>query len=168
MSQFSLPERLARLGPVREFVRASSGSPFDVDLSLAGPLRGVRTIDAMRALAHCGPSLLQAKRAVEAVIEGGTATLSLATVPDIGALAAQLADAGFRLTVITPPATVDVPAIRHATGMTQEVFARRFGLDLATLRKWEAGRSRPETAVRSYLALIARDWQGVLRLAGRG
>jgi DNA-binding transcriptional regulator YiaG len=167
MTASSLKARFERLAQGPDAAPAPSASAVTADLRLSGRLQDCQTVPAILALAHSGPSLLQAKRAVEAVIEGGTATLSL-SVPDIAALTDQLAASGFCLRVITPPAQVDVPAIRRATGMTQEVFARRFGLDLATLRKWESGRSRPETAVRSYLALIAKDWEGVLRLAGRG
>lgn len=42
------------------------------------------------------------------------------------------------------PETVDVKAIRRATGLSQVPFAERFGFDLASIRNWEQGRRRPE------------------------
>jgi putative transcriptional regulator len=56
--------------------------------------------------------------------------------------------------------------VREGLGLTQEEFAWRFGLDLAALRNWEQGRTRPETAVRSFLQVIARDPRAVERALG--
>jgi putative transcriptional regulator len=58
--------------------------------------------------------------------------------------------------VFIPP-DIDVRAIRRGTGLTQEAFARAFGIPLTTLRDWEQGRARPDSAVRSYLLVISRD-----------
>jgi putative transcriptional regulator len=54
------------------------------------------------------------------------------------------------------PSDLDVRAIRKSTGMTQEAFAAAYGLPLTTLRDWEQGRARPDTAARSYLLVISR------------
>lgn len=55
------------------------------------------------------------------------------------------------------PAAVDVRAIRKRLGMTQPIFARRFGFGLATVRDWEQGRYQPDRAARSYLVVIERE-----------
>ena len=52
--------------------------------------------------------------------------------------------------------TPQVKIIRRAFGMTQEEFAERFGLSLATVRDWEQGRTEPDQASRTLLKLIAR------------
>ena len=49
-----------------------------------------------------------------------------------------------------------VKVVRRALGMTQEEFAARFGLSLATLRDWEQGRSHPDQAASTYIEVIAR------------
>jgi putative transcriptional regulator len=54
------------------------------------------------------------------------------------------------------PADVDVKAIRQGLKMSQERFAQAFGFPLGTLRDWEQGRGRPDTAARAYLMVIAR------------
>jgi putative transcriptional regulator len=54
------------------------------------------------------------------------------------------------------PAHVDVKAIRTKLGMTQQVFAARFGFSINTLRHWEHGRREPEGPTRAYLLVIAR------------
>ena len=45
--------------------------------------------------------------------------------------------------------------------MTQAQFAMRY--QLARLRDWEQGRSRPDSAVRTYLMVIAKEPDAVDR-----
>lgn len=54
------------------------------------------------------------------------------------------------------PPHVDVKEIRTRLGMTQRVFATRFGFSLNTLRHWEQGVRQPEGPARAYLLVIAR------------
>lgn len=49
---------------------------------------------------------------------------------------------------------VDVAAIRKRLGLSQEVFARKFGLSAATLRDWEQGRRRMDRTARALLKVI--------------
>lgn len=57
--------------------------------------------------------------------------------------------------VWSPPATVDVRAIRDRTGLSQTGFARRFGFSAGAVREWEQGRRQPEAAARVLLLVIA-------------
>ena len=59
------------------------------------------------------------------------------------------------------PETVDVKAIRRATGLSQVLFAERFGFDLASIRNWEQGRRRPEGPARVLLMVIKHNPQAV-------
>lgn len=62
-----------------------------------------------------------------------------------------------------PPAEV-----RKRTGLSQEAFARAIGVPAATLRNWEQGRTPPDPAALSLLALVADDPERALDvLAGR-
>ena len=54
------------------------------------------------------------------------------------------------------PAHVNVKAIRTKLGMTQHVFAARFGFSINTLRHWEQGKREPEGPTRAYLLVIER------------
>jgi putative transcriptional regulator len=56
-----------------------------------------------------------------------------------------------------------VKTMRRALGLTQEEFAARYHVPLGTLRDWEQGRSQPDQPARAYLAVIARDPEGVCR-----
>jgi len=54
------------------------------------------------------------------------------------------------------PAHVNVKAIRTKLGLTQHVFAARFGFSINTLRHWEQGKREPEGPTRAYLLVIER------------
>lgn len=58
---------------------------------------------------------------------------------------------------------VDVKAIRKASGMTQQVFARTYGFTVGALRDWEQGRKRPERTARVLLRVIADAPDAVAR-----
>jgi putative transcriptional regulator len=52
---------------------------------------------------------------------------------------------------------------RKASGLSQAVFARRYGIPVATLRDWEQGRRVPDRASLSYLRVIERLPEAVAR-----
>jgi putative transcriptional regulator len=47
--------------------------------------------------------------------------------------------------------------VRSNLGLSQQEFARVFGIPIGTLRDWEQGRFEPDRAARSYLKVIAQD-----------
>jgi len=59
--------------------------------------------------------------------------------------------------------TPRVKIIRRALRLSQEEFAKRYGIPLGTLRDWEQGRSSPDQATRAYLRVIAVAPQVVRR-----
>lgn len=61
---------------------------------------------------------------------------------------------------------VDAREVRLSLKMTQEAFADRFKIDLATLRSWEQGRAHPTGAARTLLMVIAREPGMVERALG--
>lgn len=44
--------------------------------------------------------------------------------------------------------------LRHRLGLSQELFAQRYGIPLACIRQYEIGRHMPPPAVRAYLKVI--------------
>ena len=56
--------------------------------------------------------------------------------------------------VLTVPAAGD---LRAELGMTQEAFASFLRVPVGTVRNWEQGRTPPDPAARTLLALIAAD-----------
>lgn len=55
------------------------------------------------------------------------------------------------------PANVDVQKIRKRLGLSQNAFAMRFGIPVATLRDWEQRRRTPEVAARVLLKVIEKN-----------
>jgi len=49
------------------------------------------------------------------------------------------------------------PQSRFATGLSQQDFAKRFGIPVASLRDWKHGRRTPDRAAQSYLRVIAKN-----------
>jgi putative transcriptional regulator len=54
--------------------------------------------------------------------------------------------------------------LRHRLGMTQEEFARTYGISLASLRQYEMARHMPPPAVRAYLKVIEAEPEMVRRV----
>jgi putative transcriptional regulator len=64
------------------------------------------------------------------------------------------------------PAEIDVRKIRRQLGLSQDEFAARFGLSVATVREWEQDRRKPEGAARVLLTVIEKDPNAVTQALG--
>lgn len=53
--------------------------------------------------------------------------------------------------------------LRNRLGLSQEAFARAYGIPLACIRQYEIGRHMPPPAVRAYLKVIDADPQAAAR-----
>lgn len=60
--------------------------------------------------------------------------------------------------------TVDLPAIRRRTGLSQSAFAASIGVPEGTLVNWEQGRRQPSGAAKVLLALLAKKPNLVMEL----
>ncbi|GJD45749.1 hypothetical protein AFCDBAGC_3626 [Methylobacterium cerastii] len=67
-----------------------------------------------------------------------------------------------------PDGMLVVPSarLRLHLGMSQTVFAQAIGVPLKTVQNWEQGRTPPDPAARTLLALVAADPRHVLGLLG--
>ncbi len=52
---------------------------------------------------------------------------------------------------------------RQAAGLSQQEFAERFQIPVATLRDWEQGRRKPDAASLAYITVIEREPEAVVR-----
>lgn len=62
------------------------------------------------------------------------------------------------------PRPVDVKAVRHKTGLSQERFASTFGISVATLRHWERGDRKPHGPALVLLNAADNDPLGLLKI----
>lgn len=58
--------------------------------------------------------------------------------------------------------------LRNRLGLSQEAFARTYGIPLANLRQYEIGRHMPPPAVRAYLKVIDAEPEIVARAVTKG
>ena len=72
----------------------------------------------------------------------------------------QLKESSYRVYV---PDDIDVTKIRAKLGLSQSVFAAKFGIKEGTLQDWEQRRRKPEGAARVLLMVIAREPEAVRR-----
>lgn len=61
------------------------------------------------------------------------------------------------------PVTLDVRVIRQKLGLSQEEFARHFGVNPRTVQDWEQGRRQPSGPARALLMVIDREPEAVRR-----
>jgi DNA-binding transcriptional regulator YiaG len=109
------------------------------------------------ALAKRHLSMRDAHAIVTRLFDHGEAVVELPMIESIDALTRDLAACNVTAKAYGPPSRVDVKAIRERMELSQEQFALEFGLELATVRNWEQGRSEPDAAARNFLVTIARD-----------
>lgn len=95
-------------------------------------------------------NLLEAERRTKRVVDQAIAFSRGEAVP------------GVRLHIAEPPPEIDVKKIRLGLEMTQAAFAQAFDLPLASLRKWEQQRRRPDASTRVLLGVIERTPEAVM------
>jgi putative transcriptional regulator len=61
------------------------------------------------------------------------------------------------------PEGIDVRALRQRLKLSQDAFARTFGVPKRTIQDWEQGRRSPEGAARVLLKVIDREPEAVKR-----
>lgn len=162
-------ELLKRAGP-RVRVRAgdprpspSGGKSHRLHLSLAGQSPPQDAFAVARLLVAAGVTLQSAKRALDDLVERRPAVVEARHIHDLRALQAGLAEQCVSLRRLESR-VVDVKALRARLKLSQEAFALRYGLDVATLRNWEQGRTRPDGPAAVLLQLIDRDPDRVVEL----
>ena len=66
--------------------------------------------------------------------------------------------------IVHIPDEINVRRIRKKMGMTQEVFANYFGVNLRTIQDWEQGRRVPSGASKNFLFVIDKEPETVRRV----
>jgi DNA-binding transcriptional regulator YiaG len=151
----SLKERFGHRVRIRDVSPKGSGSSVAYVLE-AHPEAFSKTVTAAQVLIRNGVGASKARTTVERLLAGEKVPL---VVPQVGSTATferELDTLGVRAHRRAIPAHVDVAAIRQRLHLTQEEFAARFALSVATVRNWEQNRSVPDDASRAFLAVIAR------------
>jgi len=104
-----------------------------------------------------------ARKAIDDLVEGKTAYAEAPRVIDFHSMKSEMVRHGVVLQRIEPR-RIDVKSLRERLGMTQEAFAGRYCLDVATVHNWEQGRTTPDGPAAALLQLIDRDPEKVVEL----
>ncbi|MER9769912.1 hypothetical protein NKJ09_28275 [Mesorhizobium sp. M0189] len=150
-------ERYGQRVRTRDVVPVSSGSPVRLSLSF---LHGANTPEAARILVKRQLPLRTAHAILTEMVDHGKAFVTVPCVDDLLALKNELSSAGV-IAKVHAPRPISVREVRDRTKLSQEAFSVRYGLDLATLRNWEQGRSKPDVAANTLLWTIARNPEAV-------
>lgn len=150
-------ERFEQRVRTRDVARVSSGSPVRLSLTFRP---GADTPEAARILMKRHLPLRTAHGALTEMVDRGKAFVTVPCVEDLSSLKGELLAVGV-LAGVHAPGPIDASLVRGNTGLSQEEFAVRYGLDLATVRNWEQGRSKPDTAATTLLWTIARNPEAV-------
>lgn len=153
---------MERFGPqvrTQDVDRVSSGSPVRLRLT-HDP--AVNTPEAARSLMMRHVPLRAAHTALTEMIEKGVGYILVPVVEDVTALQQELLAIGVTAKVHAP-GKISARKVRERTGLSQDAFALRYGLDVSTLRNWEQGRSEPDAAATTLLWTIARNPSAVER-----
>lgn len=118
--------------------------------------------EVARLLVRAGVSVRSAKKAVDELVRGRAAYVEASSVR-YDVLKTRMMSENVALHRIRRKA-VDVRKLRTRLGISQEDFAGRYGLDVATVRNWEQGRTKPDGPAAMLLQLIDRDPEKVVEL----
>jgi DNA-binding transcriptional regulator YiaG len=119
--------------------------------------------EVARLLVRSGVPVRAAKKVTDDLAAGRTAYVEAPAVSAYHLLKRQMSAQNVALHRIAPR-PVDVKALRARLGLSQEAFAGRYGLHVATLRNWEQGRTTPEGPAATLLQLIDRDPDKIVEL----
>jgi DNA-binding transcriptional regulator YiaG len=119
--------------------------------------------EVARTLVDAGVSVRTAKKALDDLTLGKSAFVDAPSVADYERMKRTMAAQNVAAQRIELRA-VDVKALRARLGISQEEFAGRYGLDVATVRNWEQGRTTPDGPAAALLQLIERDPEGIIKL----
>src|SRR5882672_144673 len=116
-----------------------------------------------RLLVRAGVAIRGARKAIDQLAAGKMAYVEAPSVADYTALKCKMASHGVAARRIESR-IVDVKALRARLGISQEAFAGRYCLDVATVRNWEQGRTIPEGPAAALLQAIDRDPDKIVEL----
>ncbi len=144
---------------IRDADRVRSGSParYLIEWAFKRGEPPPQTVTAARALVRRHLTLRRAHAAMTTLVESGRVVVEIPCVEDRDIFERELRDCHLVVTRYEAPTEIDVAAIRERTGLSQDQFALRFGLEAATIRNWEQGRSSPDKAARVLLLMIDKD-----------
>lgn len=113
-----------------------------------------RGVDLVRLLVRHGMGVNKAHAVLMRLKAGEGVAVELPHVDDTARLLADLRGLSVSGSVRSVPPPPDAKAIRERQGLTQQEFALKYALELATVRNWEQDRTRLSGPARILLCAI--------------
>lgn len=155
------PRVRVRAAPSR--TSRSCGEAVRLILMPSGSCQVNDAFEVARLLVRSGVAVRTAKSAIDDLVAGKITYVEAPAVTGYDWLKRQMSKRNVATHRIELR-RVDVKALRQRLGISQEAFAGRYGLDVATVRNWEQGRTIPEGPAAALLQLIDRDPDKIVEL----
>lgn len=145
---------------IRDAIPVREGSAERVSLKrLAGAT--LDTVAAARALVRRQLPVKAAHAVMTELFDTGEAYVEVPQVESLDQLIAELRGLGIEARKHGPDA-ISVRSVREALHLSQAQFALRFGLEEATVKNWEQGKSKPNATAMALLWTIYRHPEAVM------
>ena len=159
---------LAAFGPrvhIRDETPVREGSAERLSLKLL-PGSDLDTVAAARALVRRHLPVKAAHAIMTELFDTGEVYVEVPKVESLGQLMSELKALGIEARRHGPN-TISVRGVREALQLSQAQFALRFGLEEATVKNWEQGKSKPNATAMTLIWTIYRHPEAVVdALAG--
>lgn len=123
--------------------------------------RNLDTVAAARALVRRHLPVKAAHALMTELFDTGEAYVEVPTVESVSRLTAELEAAGIEARRHGPD-PISVRSVREALHLSQAQFALRFGLEEATVKNWEQGKSKPNATALTLIWTIHRHPEAVV------
>ena len=160
---------LAAFGPrvqIRDEPPVREGSAERISLRRR-PGANLDTVAAARALVRRKLPVKVAHRLMTELFDTGEAYVEVPKVESLDQLSSELKTLGIDARRHWPDA-ISVRVVREALHLSQAQFALRFGLEEATVRNWEQGKSKLNTAAMTLIWTIYRHPEAVVDALAMG
>ncbi|TXM87691.1 helix-turn-helix domain-containing protein [Methylobacterium sp. WL116] len=154
---------LAAFGPrvqIRDGTLVPDGSVERLSLKRL-PDAHLDTVAAARALVRRHLPVKAAHAVMTDVFDTGEAYVEVPKVESLSRLTSELTALGIAVRKHAPD-PISVRSVREALHLSQAQFALRFGLEEATVKNWEQGKSRPNATAMTLIWTIHRHPEAVV------
>lgn len=145
---------------IRDAIPVRDGSAERISLRRLAEAN-LDTVAATRALVRRHLPVKAAHAVMTELFDTGEAYVEVPKVESLDQLIAELKELGIEARKHGPDA-ISVRSVRESLHLSQAQFALRFGLEEATVKNWEQGKSKPNATAMALIWTIYRHPEAVV------
>jgi DNA-binding transcriptional regulator YiaG len=161
----TLLEAFGRRVQIRDETLVPEGSAERLSLRRL-PGAALDTVAAARALVRRHLPVKAAHAVMTELFDSGEAYAEVPKVESLSGLTAEMKAMGIAIRKHGPD-EISVRTVREALRLSQAQFALRFGLEEATVKNWEQGKSQPNATAMALICTIYRHPEAVMDALSR-